>query len=130
MIWIAHDNVVENVDSEELASPDEVTGDFDVRFGRRRFPARMIVTNDDGCRTGHDCQPEDFPGMTENRIHGPNGHQIVTFNTPTCVEDENYQIFTLAIEVRMTGDMCFPISGCLIGCFALLHGVGCGTFSK
>ncbi len=43
MIGIAHDDVVENVDFEELACADEVAGDFDVRFRRRRFPARMIM---------------------------------------------------------------------------------------
>jgi hypothetical protein len=30
----------------------------------------------------------------------------------------------------MTGDVRFPIGCCLIRCFALLHGIGCGTFSK
>jgi len=54
----------------------------------------------------------------------------MTFNTPTRVEDEHHQTFAFAIEVRMTGNVRFPIGGCLIGCFALLHGIGGGTFSK
>jgi len=126
----AHDDVVENVDFEKLACSDEVACNLSVGLRWGRVPARMIVTNDDGCRTGHDCQTEDFPGMTEYRIHRPNGHQIVTFNTPTRVEDEHHQTFAFAIEVRMTGNVRFPIGGCLIGCFALLHGIGGGTFSK
>ena len=126
----AHDDVVENVDFEKLACSDEVTRNLNVRLRWGRVTARMIVTNNDGCGTGHDCQTEDFPGMTEDRIHRPNGHQIVTFNTPTRVEDEYHQTFTFAIEVRMTGDVRFPIGRCLIRCFALLHCFGCGTFPK
>src|ERR1043166_7717486 len=30
----------------------------------------------------------------------------------------------------MIGNMRFPIGGCLIRCFALLHSIGCGTFPK
>jgi hypothetical protein len=38
--------------------------------------------------------------MTEDRIHRANGHQIMTFDTPTCVENENHQAFTLRIDLR------------------------------
>ena len=68
--------------------------------------------------------------MTENCIHRPNGHQIVTFDAPTCVEDKNHKTFTFRIEVRMIRDVRLPIGGCLVRCFALLHGVGCGTFPE
>ncbi len=49
-------------------------------------------------------------------------------DAPTCVEDKYHQTFTFRIEVRMTGDMRIPIGGCLLWCFTVLHGVGCGTF--
>ena len=68
--------------------------------------------------------------MTEDRIHRANGHQVVTFDTPACVEDEYHQTFTFRIEVRMIRKMRFPIGGCLIWGFALLHVVGCGTFPE
>jgi len=58
--------------------------------------------------------------MTEDRIHRANGHQIMTLDTPTCVEDENNQTFTFGIEVRMSSNMRIPIGG-LIRCFALLQ---------
>src|SRR5207302_2447587 len=66
----------------------------------------------------------------ENCIHRPNGHQIVTLDAPTCVEDKNHKTFTFRIEVRMIRDVRLPIGGCLIRCFALLHVVGCGTFPE
>ena len=62
--------------------------------------------------------------MTEYGIHRPNGDEVMTLNTPTRVEDEHHETFTFAIEVWMIGNMRFPISGCLIRCFALLHGIG------
>src|SRR6266480_3997700 len=38
----AHDNVVENFYFQQLAGPNEITRDFDVRLGRSRITARMI----------------------------------------------------------------------------------------
>ena len=130
MIGIAHDDMVENVDFKKLACSDEITGDFDVRLGWGRITTRMIVCDDDCRRTCHNCQSKNLPGMTEDRVHRPNGHEVVTFNAPTSVENEDHQAFTFTIEVWMTGDVRFPIGRCLIRCFALLHGVGCGTFPK
>src|SRR2546422_5991230 len=78
VVWISNDDVVEDFDFEKLAGSDEIASDFDVRFGWRRFAARMIVSDYDCGRTRHDCQTEYFPWMTENCIHRTNGHQIVT----------------------------------------------------
>ncbi len=43
MVGIANDNVVEDFDLEKLSRSNEVTSDFDVRFGRSWLAARMIV---------------------------------------------------------------------------------------
>lgn len=127
---VSNNDVVENFDFQKLTRPDEIAGDFDVRLGWSRIAARMIVADDDcGC-TCHDCQSENLPGMTEDRIHCSNGYQVMTFDAPTSVEDEHHQTFTFRIEVGMIGNMCFPIGGCLVRCLALLHVVRCGTFSK
>jgi len=127
---MSDNNVVENFDFQKLSGSNEVASDFDVRLGWSRVTTRMIVCNDDCRRTCHNCQSKYFPGMTKDRIHSANGHQIMTFDAPTCVEDENHQTFTFRIEVRMSRDMRFPIGGCLIGCFTLLHVFGCGTFPQ
>ena len=68
--------------------------------------------------------------MTKDCIHRANGHQVVTFYASAGVEDEYHQTFTFRIEVRMSSDMRFPIGGCLIRRFTLLHGVGSGTFPQ
>ena len=43
MVGISHDDVIEDFDLEQLARSNEVTGDFNVRFGWGWFAARMIV---------------------------------------------------------------------------------------
>ena len=40
---MAHDNVVENFDFQKLTCANEITGDFNVRLGRSRISARVIV---------------------------------------------------------------------------------------
>ena len=127
---MAHDNVVEHFDLQKLSGANEVASDFDVRFGWCRITARMIVRDDDCRRTCHNCQSKNLHGMTKDRIHRANGDQIMTFNPPTCVENEHHQTFTFRIELRMSRDMRFPMGGCLIRCFALLHVFGCGTFPQ
>src|SRR6185437_2730980 len=130
MVWIADHDVVQKLYLEKLSRSNEVTGDFDVGLGRCRFTARMIVRDDDCRGACHYCQTEYFPGMAENCVHCAYGHQILTLDAPTSVEDENHQAFTFGIEVRMGRYMRSPIGGCLIRSFALLHGVGCRTFPK
>ena len=127
---VSHDDVIKDFDLEKLTSSNEITSDFDVGFGRFGLSARMIVRDDDGGCACHDCQSKDFAGMTEDCIHRANGHQIMTFDPPTGVEDEHHQTFTFRVKVRMSRDVCLPIGGCLIRCFALLHGIGCGTFPQ
>ena len=130
VVWVTNDDVIENFDFEKLARSNEVTGDFDVRLGWSRLTARMIVRDYDGRGARHDSQTEYFAGMTEDRIHRSNGHQIMTLDAPTCVEDEHHQTFTFRVEVGMCRDMRFPIGGCLIWCFTVLHSFGCGTFPQ
>ena len=43
MVGISHDNVVEDFDLDKLAGSDEVASNFNVRFRRSWFAARMIV---------------------------------------------------------------------------------------
>lgn len=43
MVGISDDDVVEDFDLEKLAGSDEIASNFDIRFWRSRFPARMIV---------------------------------------------------------------------------------------
>ena len=128
MIGISNDDVVEDFDFEKLAGSDEIAGDFYVCFRWGGITARVRMRDNDCGSTCHYCQSENFPRMTKDCIHRANGHKVVTFNASAGVEDEYHQTFTFRIEVRMSGDMRFPIGGCLIRRFTLLHGVGSGTF--
>ena len=51
----AHDDVVQNVNFDQLTTPDEVTCDFDVGFGWTGVATRMIVHEDYGGCAGNYC---------------------------------------------------------------------------
>ena len=130
MIGIADYDMVENFDFEKLTGSNEVTGDFYVRFRWGGITARVRMRDNDCGSTCHYCQSENFPRVTKDCIHRANGHQVVTFYASAGVEDEYHQTFTFRIEVWMVRYVRFPIGGCLFWRFALLHGIGCRTFSK
>ncbi len=58
MAGVANDYVVEDFDFQELASADEVAGNFDVGLARRGFSARVVVGQDEGGGGGHDGEAE------------------------------------------------------------------------
>ena len=43
VVGMAYDDVVENFDFQKLTCANEITGDFNVRLGRSRISARVIV---------------------------------------------------------------------------------------
>src|SRR5689334_23207318 len=46
-VGISDNDVVEDFDFQKLACSDEIASDFNVRFRRSRFTARMTVSDDD-----------------------------------------------------------------------------------
>src|SRR5215469_16554908 len=81
----SHHDVIENFDFQELARSDQITGDLDVRLRWSRIPTRMVVRDYNSGSTRHNSKPKDLPGMAENCIHRPNGHQIMPLDAPTRV---------------------------------------------
>jgi len=64
----AHDDVIDGFDLDYLSSTDEVSGDFNVRFGGGRFSARVIV-HEHNCTCGSDNRcAKDFPGMYQEGV--------------------------------------------------------------
>ena len=43
MAGMADDDMICNFNLHQLAGPDQIAGDFDIGFARRRVPARVIV---------------------------------------------------------------------------------------
>ena len=62
-------DMVEDFNLQKLPCSNEITSDFDIRLGRCRITARMIVCDDDCRSTCHNCQSKNLSGMTEDRIH-------------------------------------------------------------
>lgn len=87
MIGISNHHMVNQINFYQLTTSDEVTGDLNVRFGRLRFPRRVVVHENDGGCTGHYCQSENFPRMAKNGVHRSHGYKIVTFNFTAGVQN-------------------------------------------
>ena len=64
MFWIAHDNVVQDLDFEELPRPNEVAGHFDVRFRRLRLSAHK-GPHQAACDRGRKAQYQDDAVLTK-----------------------------------------------------------------
>src|SRR5271170_4491708 len=47
----------------DITAVTESSKSFREKLEELRFPRRVVVHNDDGRRTGHDCQSENFPRM-------------------------------------------------------------------
>ena len=54
----------------------------------------------------------------------------MAFDAAAGVQDQDGQTFTLRVEMRMGGDVQFPILGGFVGRLALLQGFGRGTFAQ
>jgi len=65
---VADNDVVEDFDFEELSGAYQVACNLYVGFRWRRFPAWVVVREDNGGGIGHNGQPEYFTGRNENGI--------------------------------------------------------------
>ena len=60
MARIAQNNVVEHFNFEKLPGAYQVACHLNVSFGRRGFPAWVVVGEHNGVGGGHNGQPEHF----------------------------------------------------------------------
>ena len=130
MFLVSDDYVVEDFDFHQLTGADEVTGHFDVGFGRLRLAARVIVHHDNCARGGDDCRPEHFSRMHEQGIEGADGHQLVAPHSSSRVEHQHDETFTLRVEVRIRRDGRAPVFSGLFWSVTQLHVVRERTFTQ
>jgi len=81
--------VVENVNLQELAGPDEIAGDFDVGFGGRGIPAGMVVRENDGGSTLRYRQGEHLPRVNEDGVQGSLRDGVRADETAPGVEEND-----------------------------------------
>ena len=73
MVRIAHNDVIQNLDLQQLTCTDEVSSHFDVPLGWLGLSAGMIMGKDN-CRGGaYNGRTEDFSGMDENGVERADG---------------------------------------------------------
>ena len=75
---VANNDVVDEFDLQQIARPDEIAGDADVRVARLWLARRMVVHQHDGVGPAEDGGEEYFTGMTEYGALGADGLDIVS----------------------------------------------------
>lgn len=87
------DEVVEDLDLEQVAGPDQVPGHADVGLGGAGVPGGMVVGEDDGVRAGHDGGAEDLSGMDEDLVQESLGDGLDAQEAAAGVDEEHLEAF-------------------------------------
>ena len=83
-----------------------------------------------GVRGGRHGQPKNFATMNQKGVLRADGDKLVAFDSAADIQKQNCQTFTFGVEMRMRGDVQFPILGGLVGRVALLQGVRRGALAQ
>lgn len=94
---LTYDDVVEYFDLKELSRTNEVAGNFDVGFRWGGFSARVIVHDHDSSRSDDHCGSEYFPGMNQDCIQRPDGHQLVSLDPTPGVQHHDREALAVGI---------------------------------
>ena len=110
---MAHNNMIQNLDIQELPCTNEIVGCFDVSIRWRHVAARVIVHQDDGSDARHNSAPEHFAAMYKAGVHRPDRDKLMPLDAVPRVENEHRHALALAVEVGVGSDVEAPVFGCL-----------------
>jgi len=85
--------VIQNLDLQQMAGPDEIPGDSDIGLGGGGISAWVIVGENDGVGTGSDGGAENLACMNEKLVEEALRHGVDPEKTPAGVEQEHLQTF-------------------------------------
>ena len=85
-----NDNVIENFDFDKLAGSNEVAGNLDVRFGRSRLAARMVVL----------CEPPSYVQAPELAFVRPRSSSLMR---TLKIEPDGDRWKGIKPKIRLTG---------------------------
>ena len=113
--------MVNDLDFEQLAAPNDVPRHLDVSLGWRRIPAWVVVDDGDCRRSRDQCAPEYDSRVHKDRIHRTDGDKFVAFQALAGVEHQDGEAFAIGSVIRMGGDVHPPVVGDLLRFLADLH---------
>jgi len=90
---VAHDNVVESSDAEELRSFEESAREGDVVYRWFRISAGMVVGEHERGGAGSESGCEYLPWVHRARIHRPFGYAHISQKQVSRVETEHVELF-------------------------------------
>ena len=126
----SHDYVIADFDLEQLPGADEITRHADIGLGGLLLPAWVVMHDHNGGSRRQDCHSEDRGSRNENGVERSYRNQMMAFDLPPGIEQQDHQTLAIWVKVRMTCNMRFPILCRLFRPFTDLHLLGCGTFPK
>src|SRR6185437_13770575 len=101
--------MIENLNFEKLARPNEIAGDSDVRVRRLRFAARMIVDEHNGSGGGNHGRAEYIAWLDKNRVECPNADEAMALDSAAGIQEQRHETLTLRVEIRVRENVSVPI---------------------
>jgi len=111
VVGVPDDDVVEDFDFQELAGADEVAGYLDVGFRRGRFPARVVMGQDNRGGACDNRQTEHLAWMDEQRVDRADRNQMVAFDPAPGVHEQDAEALALGIEIGVRRYVEAPVIG-------------------
>mgnify|MGYP007071098167 CR=1 FL=1 len=124
------DDVIKHFDFEQLPGADQIACHLDVGITWGTIARGVPVHENQGVRGGRHGQPKNFATMHQKGVLRADGDKLVAFDSAADIQKQNRQTFTFGVEMRMRGDVQFPILGGLVGRVALLQGVRRGALAQ
>ena len=93
--------MIRNFNFHQLAGPDQIAGDFDVRFARCRVAARMVVNQHNERRLHGNRHAEHLTRMHQQGVHRADGHQMMPLYPPPRVQEQYNEALAIRVEIRM-----------------------------
>lgn len=108
---MAQDDVVEDLDLEQLPSPDQVAGYPDVGLAGRRIAAGVVVGEDDGRGALGDGDGEHLPGMDQDLVQQALGDVLDGDEAASGVQAEDLEVLDGVEPVGFAEDVRNPFRG-------------------
>ena len=114
-------------DLEHLSGTDKFARDPDVRLGRGRVSARVVVRKHDGGGGGQDRQSEHLPRVNQDGVQRPNRDQLVALDSSAHVQEQDGKALAFRVEVGVAPHVQSPVSGDFLGRVAEVKALGDGA---
>ena len=109
-----YDDVIQNLDLEQLSSPDQIPRNFNVGITGSRVAARMVVNEHDAASGRYNDWPEYGERHDGTGIKASQRYQIMADDAFTGIENQHDQRFLHRVKPVSFGNVVAPVLSYLI----------------